>query len=174
MNLPQPASTRLRTSYRRRRVLWVFALATILAIVFFAPTSFWFSSAHDREDGVSFSGATRAIQNHAPAKTKSIGGAYNDNALLKEIELKNLLHMVVSSDRTIPADANTDKPLVLNAYAADVEAVAWLTEMENDPPLIVFSKVSYPLQIVAVTRLISLEFPSDLLPVRKSFSLIHA
>ncbi|KLO20604.1 thioredoxin-like protein [Schizopora paradoxa] len=142
MDLPQPASVRLRTTYRRRRVLWVVALTTILAIVFLAPTSFWDSSSHvhDSKEWASSSGETTPFA--APPKLKE--GALNDVPMLKEIELNNLLHMVVSSDRTIPADANPNKPLGLNMYAGEMDTAAWLAEMENDPPLIVFSKTTCP------------------------------
>lgn len=56
-------------------------------------------------------------------------------------ELRYFLHMVASSELTIPSDADPSKPLARDVYSVNLGGVAWLQEEEADPPVIVFSKV---------------------------------
>ncbi|EJD02673.1 thioredoxin-like protein [Fomitiporia mediterranea MF3/22] len=57
-----------------------------------------------------------------------------------EDELRDLLHMVASSELTIPSDVDPSKPLSRDVYSVDLGNVAWLQEVQADPPVIVFSK----------------------------------
>ena len=59
-----------------------------------------------------------------------------------EQELQDFLHMVASSELTNPTDVDPSKPLSRDVYSVDLGNVAWLQEVQPDPPVIVFSKVS--------------------------------
>jgi len=58
-------------------------------------------------------------------------------------ELKDLLHMVASSELTIPKDVDPSKPLPHSVYSMDIGG-SWLQQPEPDAPVIVFSKTYCP------------------------------
>ena len=132
--LPSPStspSRGFRAPYRRRRIIWALILLTFVGFFFLAPASFWETS-----------------RSHASALADS-GRAWLPNSLggIKPYsaadELRDFLHMVASSELTIPASANVAQPLDPEVYNVNLgDDVAWLQQIEADPPVIVFSKVS--------------------------------
>ena len=118
-----------RSPYRRRRVVWSLLVLTILGLVFLAPSSFWETS---RDHAMSVAEKGKAW---LPSQLGG-GSTYGP-----EEELRDFLHMVASSELTIPNDVDPSKPLSKEVYSVDLGDVAWLQEQQADPPVIVFSKV---------------------------------
>lgn len=134
MDLPSPAqspSRSFRSPYRRRRVIWFALFFTVAGLFFLAPDSFWEVS-HGHELAAAGKEWMKPI----------IGGSGSgQQPYARDEELKDLLHMVASSELTIPKTADPSNPLPKDTYKADLEGVKWLQEAQADPPIIVFSKV---------------------------------
>lgn len=126
---PKARSRSPRSPFRRRRIVWSFLLLTITALFFLAPTSFW-------ETG---RGHAAAVAEAGKAWIPEKLGGVRPYAAGEE--LRYFLHMVASSELTIPSDADPSKPLARDVYSVNLGGVAWLQEEEADPPVIVFSKV---------------------------------
>lgn len=155
MELPSPAqssSRPFRSPYRRRRVVWFALLFTVAGLFFLAPDSFWEVS-HGHE---------LAAVGKEWIKPIIGGGGSGENPYTQEEELKDLLHMVASSELTIPKDVDPSKPLPKETYKADLEGAVCLQEAQADPPIIVFSKV---LDIQPLHPFHSLNTLIDILPV---------
>jgi len=137
MELPSPAqspSRSFRSPYRRRRVVWFVLFFTVAGLFFLAPDSFWEVS-HGHE---------LAAAGKEWIKPIIGGGGGGQQTYTRDEELKDLLHMVASSELTIPKTADPSNPLPKDTYKADLEGAAWLQEAQADPPIIVFSKTYCP------------------------------
>lgn len=109
--------------------MWSLILLTCFGLFFLAPTSFWETS---RSHASALADSGRAW---LPTK---LGGVQPYSAA---DELRDFLHMVASSELTIPPSANVAEPLEPEVYSVNLGDVAWLQQVEMDPPVIVFSKV---------------------------------
>ncbi|KAL5528611.1 hypothetical protein ACEPAF_7747 [Sanghuangporus sanghuang] len=134
MELPAstPRSRSPRSPFRRRRVVWSGLLLSFVALFFLAPSSFWETSRH-RAMSVAEKG-----KEWLPEK---LGGGKSYGP---QQELQDFLHMIASSELTIPTDVDPSKPLSRDVYSIDLGNVAWLQEVQPDPPVIVFSKTYCP------------------------------
>ena len=142
MSLPQPStsgkghSPAFRSPFRRRRLIWSIVIFTFLFIYSFAPQSFWDTSRVHSE----------SLKTWVPEKVQNAVGnlpTWGKPVYTREDELRDLLHMVASSELVIPVDADPSKPLDRDVYVVDLGDVAWLQEVKPDPPVIVFSKVRF-------------------------------
>ncbi|KAH8118955.1 thioredoxin-like protein [Phellopilus nigrolimitatus] len=135
MDLPAPstnsnASRTFRSPYRRRRIVWFAVLLTIAGLFFLAPSSFW-ETGH---------GHTLVEVGKAWIPSKSI----DVKSYTPAEELRDLLHMVASSELRIPPNVDPSKPLDRKVYGGNFKNVAWLQEPQADTPIIVFSKTYCP------------------------------
>ncbi|KAI5118888.1 hypothetical protein M0805_003563 [Coniferiporia weirii] len=136
MELPAPSmssspSRSFRSPYRRRRIIWATFLFSIIALVFLTPSSFWET------------GHGRALVDAGRAWVPSKIGEVQPYAPGEEI--RDLLHMVASSELKIPHGVDPAQPLGREVYDPNFgENVAWLKEAQADPPVIVFSKTYCP------------------------------
>lgn len=130
--LPSSASRAYRSPYRRRRILWFAVLLTVFALFYLTPPGFWDTR------------RAQAIADTVKSWTPDINsGQKQQGSYNAEDELRDLLHMVASSELKIPNDVDPSKPLDRSVYTAGLEDVMWLQEPLLDPPVIVFSKVCH-------------------------------
>lgn len=138
MDLPPPSTnSRSFRPYRRRRILWTAFFLFIGFIYLFAPPSFWDTSSYH-------------ARKLAEVGKSWVPGPLNGNTLEERPyaegeELQSFLHMVASTELTIPSTSDSSKPLPREVYTGGIEEdVAWLQEVQSDPPVIVFSKTTCP------------------------------
>jgi len=147
---------RARVSYRRRRVIWSALFLSCIFIFFFAPDSFWEKSDRLKELGTeylsSLKSPSRFTDEQGIPDPKDELQKSNEDRPGKEwaatppprTELQKLLHMVSSSELTIPLDVDASQPLDSSVYdPLSGEDISWLQSASNDPPVIVFSKVRW-------------------------------
>ena len=132
-------------------------LLTVAGLFFLAPDSFWEVS-HGHE--LATAGKEWINPIFGGGGNEKVGNAYST-----EDELKDFLHMVASSELTIPKDVDASKPLPREIYKSDLEGVAWLQEAQADPPIIVFSKARAPVHLIIFITSYS-HSSLDILPVR--------
>ena len=75
----------------------------------------------------------------------------------RRYHIRDFLHMVASSELTVPTNVNAAQPLNGDVYKIDLGGdVSWLQSVEADPPVIVFSKVNFIAFYVALPLLITI------------------
>ena len=146
MDLPLPStSARTFRPYRRRRILWTLFFLTIAAVYLLAPSSFWdMGSSQARK-------LAEAGKSWVPESLNKFNSG-GESPYTNGEELQALLHMVASSELRIPPESDPSKPLARDVYSGGTENVAWLQQVQPDPPVIVFSKVYFILVHLYCTR----------------------